>query len=93
MRWMQKHILDFSIRHVHFKCNVLAEVFMIVLDMSLYLALKTVGVNGLWFMTIWIVAIGDGTSIDVLSFLCNEVETVVATEGGRDRLDIVFLVL
>ena len=66
---------------------------MVVLNMSLYFALEAVGVDGLGLMAVWVVAIGDWTSVDVFSFLGNIIETVMATKSGRNRPDIVFLVL
>ena len=66
---------------------------MVVLNMSLYFALEAVGVGGLWLMAVWIVAIGYWTSVYVFSSLGDKIETVMATKSGRNRPDIVFLVL
>ena len=66
---------------------------MVVLDMGLNFALKTVGINGLGLVAVWIVAVGYWTSVYVFGLLSDKIETVVATKSGCNRPGIIFLVL
>ena len=58
-----EHLLDFTIRHVGFKGNVLTQLLVTMLNVSLELSLEPITVYWLGLGSIWVPAMRQGASI------------------------------
>ena len=81
-------MLYLAVCHMDFKSNILTELSVAMLNVRLPLSLEPITVHWLRFRTILVGTLWYWTSVCVLGLNRNEIESMVTTKGGRQRLHI-----